>query len=140
MAFDTFGIGSAPNDGTGDTLIQLGTKLNANFAKAVEGPASSVADRVALFDGTSGKLVKQATFAVSDVMRLSTNQTVAGEKTFEDEATFEEAANFETLINLKPGTPPAVPAEGDVYFDSTDKVLKCYADGDWQDLFTLPSP
>ena len=95
MAFDVIGVGTADNDGTGDTFRASFTKVNANFVKAVEGPASTVsADRIVLFDGTTGKLVKQATFAVSDVMRLSTNQTVAGEKTFEDVATFEDVCHL----------------------------------------------
>jgi len=140
VAFDVLSLGTVPGDGTGDDLVTAGGKINDNFAKAVEGPASATGDRVVLFDGTTGKLVKQATFAVGDVMRLSTNQTATGQKTFDAVATFKANANFETLINLKPGTPPGSPAEGDVYFDSTDKVLKCYADGGWRDLFTLPSP
>jgi hypothetical protein len=158
MAFDVLGLGTVPNDGTGDDLLTAGGKINDNFAKAVEGAASSTADRVVLFNGTSGKLVKEASFGAADVMLLSGNQSVAGEKSFsdsavfsdtvdfestvvfEDEAVFEDAAKFETFINLKPGTAPGAPAEGDVYFDAIDKVLKCYADGQWIDLFTLPSP
>jgi hypothetical protein len=58
MSFDVIGVGTNPNDNTGDTLRAGGVKINANFAKAVEGPASVAAGLVAGFDGTSGKLVQ----------------------------------------------------------------------------------
>jgi hypothetical protein len=48
------------------------TKVNSNFGKAVEGPASTVtADRLVVFDGTTGKLVKQATVGVSALLPLA---------------------------------------------------------------------
>ncbi len=60
MAFDTVNVGTVANDGTGDTARAGMQKVNANFTKAVEGPATSVtADRLVVFDGTTGKLVKQ---------------------------------------------------------------------------------
>ena len=42
MALQTIGIGSAANDGTGDTLRSAGTKINANFTElyAVAAPNS----------------------------------------------------------------------------------------------------
>lgn len=33
---------------------------------------------------------------------------------------------------------PADPGEGDIYFNSTDHMLYCYADGDWRPCFSLP--
>jgi hypothetical protein len=95
MAFDVIGVGTL-NQGDGDTLRNGGVKINANFAKAVEGPASSVDDRLALFSGTSGKVVKQAAFDVDDVARLSTAQTITGAKTFTDSMRLEntDARNF----------------------------------------------
>jgi hypothetical protein len=61
MAFDVVNVGTTVNDGTGDTLRAGGVKINANFAKAVEAPASTVTNNTAVvFDGTTGKLVKQA--------------------------------------------------------------------------------
>jgi hypothetical protein len=60
MPFDVVNVGTVANDGTGDTPRGGMTKVNSNFAKAVEGPASAVtADRLVVFDGTTGKLVKQ---------------------------------------------------------------------------------
>jgi hypothetical protein len=36
MAFDTIGLGTAANDGTGDDLRTAGGKINTNFGKAIE--------------------------------------------------------------------------------------------------------
>jgi hypothetical protein len=74
MAFDVVNVGTTVNDGTGDTLRAGGVKINANFAKAVEGPASATADAVAVFDGTTGKLVK----AGSDSLQLILASQVFG--------------------------------------------------------------
>jgi hypothetical protein len=40
MAFDVLNVGSAPNDGNGESLRSGGQKINANFAKAVEKTAA----------------------------------------------------------------------------------------------------
>jgi hypothetical protein len=62
MAFQTVNVGTVADDGTGDSLRAGGQKINSNFALAVEGPASAVTDgRVVVFDGTTGRLVKQGT-------------------------------------------------------------------------------
>jgi hypothetical protein len=66
MAFDVVNVGTLVNDGTGDTLRNGGIKINNNFAKAVEGPASATADGIPVFSGTSGKLLKSGTGAVID--------------------------------------------------------------------------
>jgi hypothetical protein len=58
MAFDVLNVGTTVNDGTGDTLRAGGQKINANFAKAVEGPASATSGVIAAFDGTTGKLLQ----------------------------------------------------------------------------------
>jgi hypothetical protein len=72
MAFDTVNVGTTANDGTGDTPRVGMQKVNANFALAVEAPASTVTDgRVAVFDGTTGKLLKQASVLVTDLLALS---------------------------------------------------------------------
>lgn len=42
----------------------------------VVGPASATASRVALFDGTTGKLIKQASFLDTDVVTLTGTQTL----------------------------------------------------------------
>jgi hypothetical protein len=62
MAFQTVNVGTVADDGTGDSLRAGGQKVNSNFALAVEGPAAVVTDgRVVVFDGTTGRLVKQGT-------------------------------------------------------------------------------
>lgn len=72
MAFQTLNIGAVVNDGTGDTLRNGGDKINDNFALAVEGPAAAVVDeRIVVFDGTGGRLVKQSTVGVSALLPLA---------------------------------------------------------------------
>jgi hypothetical protein len=69
MAFQTINIGTTVNDGTGDTLRDGGDKINDNFAVAVEGPASTVTtNRFVLWDGTTGRLVKQGALTESTVV------------------------------------------------------------------------
>jgi hypothetical protein len=69
MAFQTINIGTTVNDGTGDTLRDGGDKINDNFAVAVEGPALTVTtNRFVLWDGTTGRLVKQGALTESTVV------------------------------------------------------------------------
>lgn len=58
MAFDSINIGASANDGTGDPLRTAFNKTNTNFGKAVEGPATATDGAVALYDQTTGKLLK----------------------------------------------------------------------------------
>jgi hypothetical protein len=81
MAFDVINVGTI-NQGDGDTLRAGGVKINNNFAKAVEKPASAPTNnRMVVFDGVDGQ-VKQAAFEESDVGRLTQTQTFSGAKTF----------------------------------------------------------
>lgn len=48
----------------------------------VTGPGSAVADNVTSFNGTSGTIIKDSGIGTADLLRLSTNQTVTGVKTF----------------------------------------------------------
>jgi hypothetical protein len=91
----TTGTLTVARGGTGLTALGTGLqvlRVNAG-ATALEyatvsgtgdvvGPASSVDNRVVLFDGTSGKAIKDSGFLGSDVGRLSTTQTFTGDKTF----------------------------------------------------------
>lgn len=89
--------GTLPTGNGGTGLSSIGTALQAlrvnSAGTALEyftitgtgdvvGPASATADHVALFDGTTGKLIKGAGFTGADVGRLSTTQTFTGDKTF----------------------------------------------------------
>jgi hypothetical protein len=65
MPFTDVNVGTVANDGTGDTLRVAGETINENFDKAVEGPASSTNNNLVAFDGTTGKLVKDAGVASS---------------------------------------------------------------------------
>ena len=72
MAFDVINVGTAVNDTTGDTLRSGGQKINANFALAIEGPATAVVDEaLVVFDGVSGRLVKESTVALTDFLLLA---------------------------------------------------------------------
>jgi hypothetical protein len=72
MPFDSIFVGTTANDTTGDSLRAGGQKINANFALAVEGPAAAVVDeRIVVFDGTGGRLVKQASLGVSALLPLA---------------------------------------------------------------------
>jgi hypothetical protein len=68
MAFDVINIGTIPNDGTGDPLRTAFDKTNDNFALAVEGPATATSGRVAVYDGTTGKLLQDGTKVEADLM------------------------------------------------------------------------
>jgi hypothetical protein len=78
MAFDVINTGTTANDGTGDPLRTAFTKVNDNTAKAVEGPASSTNNSVAVYDGTTGKLLKDGTGTVTAGKFSPTANTVAG--------------------------------------------------------------
>jgi hypothetical protein len=69
MAFDVLNVGSAPNDGNGESLRSGGQKINANFAKAVEGPGTVTADRLVVFNGTTGYLVKQGSLTEATIVQ-----------------------------------------------------------------------
>jgi hypothetical protein len=98
-------------DGTSGKLLQNGAKLEADL---VTGPASSVDDRLTLFSGTSGKVVKQAAFAVDDVARLSTTQTISGAKTFTSELKVEgfDAGGFSFVVYRGDVTQPTLITTG----------------------------
>jgi hypothetical protein len=68
MAFDVINIGTIPNDGTGDPLRTAFDKTNDNFALAVEGPATATSGRVAVYDGTTGKLLQDGAKAEADLV------------------------------------------------------------------------
>jgi hypothetical protein len=68
MAFEEIGIGTIPNDTEGDTLRAGGIKINNNFAKAVEGAASSTSGRVAVFADGSGKLLQNGVKLEADLV------------------------------------------------------------------------
>lgn len=60
MAFDPINLGAAPNDASGDSLRAGGQKINENFSKALEKPASFTEGNLPVF-GTGGILVDSGT-------------------------------------------------------------------------------
>jgi hypothetical protein len=65
MPFDVIDTGTTANDGTGDPLRTAFTKTNTNFALAVEGATGSTPNNVPVFDGTTGKLVKDSGVSIA---------------------------------------------------------------------------
>jgi hypothetical protein len=65
MPFDVINTGTTANDGTGDPLRTAFTKTNTNFALAVEGATGSTPNNVPVFDGTTGKLVKDSGVSIA---------------------------------------------------------------------------
>jgi len=92
MAFDTIGVGTSANDGTGDTIRASFIKVNDNFDKTVEGPASVTDNRIAVFDGTTGKLLQEAAFVEADVARLGAANTFTAAVTVNAAAVFNETS------------------------------------------------
>jgi hypothetical protein len=79
MPFDVINTGTTANDGTGDPLRTAFTKVNDNTAKTVEAPTGAVtADTVVLFDGTTGKLIKDSTVKLEDLVASSFTWTNGG--------------------------------------------------------------
>lgn len=67
MAKQTINIGTAANDGTGDALRTAFGKVNSNtdelYANKVDGPASATDATPAVFDGTTGKRIKNIAYS-----------------------------------------------------------------------------
>jgi hypothetical protein len=91
MALDTIGVGTA-NQGDGDTIRAAFVKVNDNFGKTVEKPASApTTNRMVVFDGTGGQ-VKQAAFTEANVARLDAANTFAAAMTVNAAAVFNETS------------------------------------------------
>lgn len=71
------------SDGTTSTSsVWSSSKTQSELSAKVTGPASSVSGNLPSFSATSGKTIADSGLSVTDVARLSGNQTVAGVKTF----------------------------------------------------------
>lgn len=104
MPFDVLNVGTTANDGTGDTLRSGGQKINANFALAVEGPAAAVtANRFVVFDGTTGRLVKQGLLTESTVVE-QTGSTGAAKLPVGDDAARPSPATGMLRFNTDSGS------------------------------------
>lgn len=66
----------------------------------VVGPASVTDSRMVVFDGTTGKLLKQAAFLESDVGRLSTTQNFTGNKTFSGTLTLPSTVTYSSAGSI----------------------------------------
>jgi len=62
----------------------------------------------------------------------SGNTAIAGTLSVTGAATFTTSIDIGTFANFTPGSAPGTPAEGDVYYDSTDHKLKVYTGSVWE--------
>lgn len=125
MAFETVNVGTVANDGTGDTPRAGMTKVNNNFGKAVEGPATTVTnERLVVFDGTTGKLVKQGSKTEANLVEGPASAT-SGRIAVYDGATGKLLQNGTKLEADVVAGPSSVTDERIAVFDgTTGKLLK----------------
>jgi hypothetical protein len=121
MGFDVINIGATANDGTGDPLRTAFDKTNDNFALAVEGPATATSGRVAVYDGATGKLLRDGTKAEADLVvgpaaAATNNVAVYADTT--GKLVKDSGVNFEDLVSSSytwtngGGTSPAATVPG----------------------------
>jgi hypothetical protein len=121
MGFDVINIGATANDGTGDPLRTAFDKTNDNFALAVEGPATATSGRVAVYDGATGKLLRDGTKAEADLVvgpaaAATNNVAVYADTT--GKVVKDSGVNFEDLVSSSytwtngGGTSPAATVPG----------------------------
>ena len=82
-AYVAVSTGGVPTGGTAGQVLRKidGTDYNTEWATPagggdVVGPASSVADRVALFDGTTGKLLKDGGKTIAQIREIEQNSQI----------------------------------------------------------------
>jgi hypothetical protein len=83
----TDGTSTGTYAAVGSNWIILQTNI-ADASILVTGPTSVNSDNIAIFDGSTGKIIKDGFIAATDIARLSTTQTFTGEKTFGSVAYF----------------------------------------------------
>ncbi len=93
--------------------------------------------------GDTGSLLYQTGFSGRAEMGLAGNDDFSV-KVSADGATWFTAltasstdghVQIDQVLRLAPGTAPVSPAAGDIYFDDTASVLRCFDGTVWQDLF-----
>ena len=124
MAFDTVNVGTTANDGTGDTPRVGMQKVNANFLKAVEGPASATSGRIAVYNGTTGKLLQDGTKLEADVVTGPASAT-SGRVAVYNGTTGKVLQNGTKLeTDLVTGPASATSGRVAVYNGTTGKVIQ----------------
>lgn len=88
---------TAPTASPGDNDTTIATTAFVTAAIAaipssgdVVGPASAVDDRIATFDGATGKLIQDGGKLIADLVDLTSTQTISGDKTFTGANVFEQ--------------------------------------------------
>jgi hypothetical protein len=125
VAFQDIAIGAFPNDDTGDTLRNGGIKINNNFAKAVEGPASATTGNVAVYNSTSGKLLRNGTKSEDSLVQGPASSTTGNVAVFDSGSGKLLRNSTKTEANLVTGSSASVLDNALVSFDgTTGKVVK----------------
>jgi hypothetical protein len=75
------GVPSGTHASVGSNWNILQTNI-ADSSILVTGPSSATSGNVAMFDGSTGKIIKDGGFLVSDIARLSNSQTFTGVNSF----------------------------------------------------------
>lgn len=81
--------------------------LQTNIVDAsilVSGPVSATSGNIAMFDGATGKIIKDGGFLASDIVLTTGNQTISGSKTFSSQILANTGISIGDLGNYLTGT------------------------------------
>jgi hypothetical protein len=129
MAKQIINIGAVVNDGTGDSLRDGGDKINDNFTELynaasggdVTGAASSTDEDIVIFDGTTGKVIKDSginkTAITANTAKVGITPTQASDITTNNAKVTNVNTNLTTststttlTVNSSDGTDAILPA------------------------------
>lgn len=77
----TDGTSAGTHASVGSNWVILQTNI-ADASILVTGPTSATSGNIAMFDGSTGKIIKDGGFLISDIARLSASQTFTGTNSF----------------------------------------------------------
>lgn len=99
----TDGTSAGTHAVVGSNWIILQTNI-ADASILVTGPSSATSGNIAMFDGSTGKIIKDGGFAASNVVLTTGNQTISGEKTFTNKITANTGIVIGDTANYLTGT------------------------------------
>jgi hypothetical protein len=107
------------------------TAASSGGVSDVTGPGSATDEAIARFDGTTGKVLQNSVITVSDT----------GIVTYPDDIrqTFNPGANNAGFNVGSHTADPSSPSNGDIYYDSTNNLLRARINGAWASLGAIPT-
>jgi hypothetical protein len=107
------------------------TAASTGGATDVIGPGSATDNAIARFDSTTGKLIQNSVIIVAD----------DGTVTYPDDIrqTFNPGANNAGFNVGSHTADPSSPSNGDIYYDSTNNLLRARINGAWASLGAIPT-